>query len=118
MKRAMCAVFVAIFLFSSCTVLDRKPSIYYNEDELSLDEITEMRHSFETPDESHSELNLVPYRDGEIEAPVYWNKNSKVWHLNAKCGYLNSEGEIIFGSIDDAVINGKTKVCSLCDKKK
>ena len=42
MKRALMALFVATFVFSSCSVLDRKPTIYYNEEELTLEEIAQM----------------------------------------------------------------------------
>ena len=40
------ALLVGILLISSCNALDRKVKITYNEDELSLADITEMRESF------------------------------------------------------------------------
>lgn len=118
MKKALYVLFVAIFLLSSCAVLDRTPSIYYNEEELSLEDITEMRHSVESPEETQPTLSLVPYSQAPTAVPVYWNANGNVWHLNTECGYLNRDGDIIFGSTEEAIKSGKVRVCSPCEKKK
>lgn len=40
------ALFVVFLLISSCNALDRKAKITYNEDDLSLADITEMREIF------------------------------------------------------------------------
>jgi hypothetical protein len=43
------ALFAVIVLFSSCSPLDRTATIYYNESEISIDDITAMREAFEDP---------------------------------------------------------------------
>ena len=117
MKRYLCAIFVVSFIFSSCTVLDRKSTIYYNEDELSLSDITEMRHVLEETEKIFNPKGkLVPYTDDEIESCVYWTKNGKVWHLTPECGYFTDGVEIIYGSEENAVECGKQRVCLLCEK--
>ena len=118
MKRYLCVVFVTIFFFSSCTVLDRKSTIYYNESELSLGDVTEMRHMFDEQESTvQSKGELVPYNDTEVVFPVYWTKNGKVWHLTPECGYFTEGNEIIYGSKEDAIKCGKQRVCQLCEKK-
>ena len=44
--RGVLSLLVVIFLITSCSALDRKAKITYNEDELSLADITQMRESF------------------------------------------------------------------------
>lgn len=115
MKRIFFALFVATFAFSSCALLDRTPSIYYNEEELSLGDITEMRYSFKEEEVVDEDYLLVPYGETYVENAVYWTKNGKVWHLTPKCGHLKSGGQIIYGSREDAEKCGKTRVCSSCE---
>lgn len=116
MKRVFCALFVATFVFSSCTLLDRTPSIYYNEEELSLGDITEMRHSFVEDESANQTAVLVPYDETYVDVAVYWTENGKVWHLTPRCGYLKSGSQIIYGSRENAEKCGKTRVCSSCEK--
>ena len=117
MKILICALFVATFTFSSCAVLDRTPSIYYNEDKLSLEQITEMERDFENPESETERAVLVPVGDVIPDIPVFWTKNGKVWHLTTECGHLSSESEIFYGSTHSAEQNGKTRVCVTCDKR-
>ena len=117
MKRYLCAIFIISFVFSSCMVLDRKPTIYYNEEELSLEDITQMRQTFEEPELSEQNYeNLVPYSDKNVEIRVYWVKNGNVWHTSPECGYFNDDVEIIFGSEEDAIQCGKQRACRICGK--
>lgn len=116
MKRRLCALFVAAFVFSSCAVLDRTPTIYYNEEELSLGDITEMRHSFEKSEIEKETVELVPY-DGEPgDGLVYWIESGQVWHLSYKCRHLSSESKVIYGSEENAVECGKSRACMTCSK--
>lgn len=48
---------------------------------------------------------------------VYWTKSGKVWHLFEDCGYLKNSSSVLSGSIEDAISEGKEKVCSNCSKK-
>ena len=118
MKRFFCVLFVASFVLSSCAVLDRRSTIYYNEKELSLDDITEMRYSFEEDPTSEKNAEFVPYGDVFSEECVYWTESGSVWHLTSDCGYLSGAEKIIYGSEADAVKLKKTRICSLCDKNK
>ena len=118
MKKLICALFVATFAFSSCAVLDRMPSIYYNESELSLHDITKMSDDLVEPNETVSQLRLVPYSDEAVENSVYWTEKGSVWHLSPSCSYLGEDSDIFYGSVESATDCGKARVCMPCEKKK
>ena len=117
MKRLICALFVATFAFSSCAVLDRTPSIYYNEDELSLYDITQMIESINEPLEAVSPLRLIPYGEETVENAVYWTEKGSVWHSSSSCSYLGKDSDIFYGSVENATECGKTRLCLPCEKK-
>ncbi len=48
------------------------------------------------------------------ENVVYWVKNGEVWHLTEKCPSLSRSKTILSGTVDEAVENGKTRVCKRC----
>ena len=118
MKKLICALFVATFAFSSCAVLDRTPSIYYNESELSLEDITKMSEGLKEPIETMSLLRLVPYGDEQVVNAVYWTEKGGVWHLSKECSYLGEDSDVFYGSVENAIECGKARVCVPCDKKK
>ena len=113
-KRLILTFFAGIFLLSSCTVLDRTPTIYYNESELSLADITNMRNDF--PEETQKSVNLIPYSENSVKDIVYWVENGSVWHLRTSCGYIKDGSDLFYGSEEDALLCGKEKVCSNCVK--
>lgn len=119
MKRILCSLFVLSFVLSSCTLLDRSQTIYYNEVELSFQDITEMRYEFEENEPITKETaELVAYGMSDTSSCVYWTENGSVWHLNADCGYMSNSKKIIYGSEAAAIECGKSKICSLCEKNK
>lgn len=42
-----CLIIVMAFLTSACVSLDRKAKIYYNDVEISLSDVTDMRYKFQ-----------------------------------------------------------------------
>lgn len=48
---------------------------------------------------------------------VYWTEKGSVWHLYKDCGYLSKSKDIKSGSVQNAVDDGKDKLCSSCEKK-
>ena len=57
----------------------------------------------------------------ETETPpsktVYWTKSGTVWHLFEDCGYLKGSTSILSGSVEKAIEEGKSKLCSSCSKR-
>ena len=114
MKRALLALFVVTFVFSSCSVLDRKPTIYYNEEELTLEEIAQMAESFRSVDDEDTERSIIAYGDENMPSPVYWTEGGSVWHCNLDCRHLKTADKIFYGNENDAIKCGKSRSCSSC----
>lgn len=121
MKNAVIlTVFLAVLLLSSCSVLDRNAKITYNGEELSLSDVTEMRHDFpieETEKTAKREITLVPYGETSLENPVYWVKSGEVWHISSDCGHIRSGSEVMYGTEKNALEYGKLRLCLSCAKK-
>ena len=49
---------------------------------------------------------------------VYWTKGGGVYHLYKDCSYIKSSSEIISGSIEDALEEKKSGVCSRCENRR
>ncbi len=52
--------------------------------------------------------------DGGGYEIVYWVKNGKVWHIYESCTTLARSRNILSGSIEIAIANGKTRICEVC----
>ena len=116
MKRILLSLLFAVVIFSSCSVLDRNASIYYNEKELSLNDIADMRHDFSQNEEPEKNVTLIPYDEVLSDDLVYWVSGGSVWHKTYNCGYIKSGSEVFYGTKESAAENGKTSVCSACEK--
>lgn len=99
--------------------------VYSTPDELIEDfystsaDVTENTEPDETePDESESDESesAEPVTDDEAEDTVYWVKSGEVWHTTDKCSSLSRSKDIRSGSIRDAMLAGKTRVCKRCGK--
>ena len=115
-KIRILVLFVIIFSITSCSVLDRSAKITYNEEELSLGDITEMRNEFSENDENPRNIVVETYSAESTAEPVYWLENGSVWHKSLTCGYIRS-GRVICGSEENALAEGKSKLCSACAKE-
>ena len=77
--------------------------------------------SDESPDESNIETESETESETETETKimetVYWTKGGEVWHLFKDCGYLKNSKSILSGSVEEAIENGKEKVCTSCSKR-
>lgn len=50
------------------------------------------------------------------EDTVYWVKGGEVWHVKRTCSSLSHSKNILTGTLEEAVANGKTRQCSRCEK--
>lgn len=53
--------------------------------------------------------------DSDAEGTVYWVKNGKVWHTSKNCSSLSRSKDIISGTTDQALNNGKERACKKCE---
>lgn len=116
-KMRILALFVIIFSITSCSVLDRSAKITYNEEELSLGDITEMRNEFSEDAENPRNIVVETYSAESVSEPVYWLENGNVWHTSLTCGYIRNGSRVICGSEENALAEGKEKLCSGCEKE-
>ena len=54
---------------------------------------------------------------GAVYEHVYWTKGGKVYHLYEDCGHLNNSSDLLEGTSQAAVENGKTRMCQDCSSR-
>ncbi len=115
-KIALLTLLIAIMaIFCHCDSGDNE-LIEYDGRLLTVDEIKAMmKESIET--EPDPTIRLVCF-DGEVEeeARVYWTSGGSVWHTRLMCGYLSKEGDIYYGTKEQAISEKKERCCSACEK--
>lgn len=52
-----------------------------------------------------------------IEGDVFWAPFGKVYHTHEDCGSLNQTETLTYGSVEEAIAAGRTRLCSFCAKK-
>ena len=45
---------------------------------------------------------------------VYWVKGGEVWHTRSNCSSLSRSKNILSGTVEDALLAGKARVCKRC----
>ncbi len=48
---------------------------------------------------------------------VYWTKSGSVWHSYIDCGHIKNSNNILSGTVEEAVNEGKSHLCKNCDKR-
>lgn len=48
------------------------------------------------------------------EGDVFWTESGTLWHSTYTCSYLSRSKDVIHGSLEDALLAGKTGACSRC----
>lgn len=51
------------------------------------------------------------------ETEVYWAPFGKVYHTHEDCGALNQSDTLTVGTVEQAIAEGRTRLCSFCAKK-
>ena len=129
-----------IFSLTACSLLDTNDRFVGGEllDEEMMSEIIAEIFSDESKEEKEesdgysndteiceeeSSCESITAEDNESKVPsndeniVYWTSSGKVWHTHKDCGSLKNSKEILSGSVDDALGEGKTKLCSYCENR-
>ena len=48
---------------------------------------------------------------------VYWSPFGKVYHIDEDCGALNHSDELTYGTVEQAIAAGRTRLCSFCARR-
>ncbi len=52
-----------------------------------------------------------------ISDDVYWSPFGKVYHTHEDCSSLNQSDTLTYGTVEQAIAEGRTRLCSFCAKK-
>lgn len=52
-----------------------------------------------------------------ITDDVYWSTFGKVYHTDSECHALNKSGSLTYGTVEQAIADGRTRLCSFCAKR-
>ncbi len=52
-----------------------------------------------------------------ISDDVYWSPFGKVYHTHEDCSSLNQSDSLTYGTVEQAIAEGRTRLCSFCAKK-
>ena len=113
-KILIIAVLVSAALLGSC-VAD-EPRVEYNGELLSQEDIFALADQFtatETVEEETESEESEETRE-PADGVVYWTESGSVFHERLSCGHLSKKNEIISGSIEEAIAEGKARGCAFC----
>lgn len=66
-----------------------------------------------TPDDTSANLTDIVTND-EATDTVYWVKGGEVWHTKSTCASLSRSKSILSGTVEEAMLAGKARVCKRC----
>ena len=52
-----------------------------------------------------------------ISDDVYWSPFVKVYHTHSDCQALNQSEQLTYGTVEQAIAEGRTRLCSFCAKR-
>lgn len=52
-----------------------------------------------------------------ISDDVYWSPFGKVYHTHEDCQALNQSDSLTYGTVEQAIADGRTRLCAFCAKK-
>lgn len=92
-----------------------------SNDEISIDKsensvietvpLTEETEHNESVDTSTSSENQ------NADNVCYWTESGSVWHTYRDCYHIKNSKNILLGTVEEALENGKSHVCSSCAKR-
>ncbi len=127
-------VFIVIIALSGCSTYSRPAEERNTGFEISVDDLLEIRKQL-YPEESEvptthiitpatdvpesEETTLSQVSDSSMptetsDSTVYWTENGEVWHTRTSCSSLKRSKNLTSGSIEQAILAGKDRVCKRC----
>lgn len=111
-------LFILVFtlLFSSCGYTDDNE--FYGGDSMNAEILSSIAESIFNEDSSNISTSdeIVDYEI--VDGVYYWTDNGSVYHNSKKCSHIKDTLSLHSGSREEAELNGKNKLCSLCEKHK
>ena len=52
-----------------------------------------------------------------LNQDVYWTRFGGVYHTSTECSHLNNSDELFTGNVEQAIADGKTRLCKTCEKR-
>ncbi len=111
-------------LFSSCSTPQAANNEYYGGEAMNAEILSEIAESIfaESESKENSTSNETTHDNEttekrEHDGVYYWTESGGVYHMWSDCGHLKNSQNIESGSKDDAILDGKEKLCSSCEKK-
>ena len=92
-------------------------------EKINEEEATEATESIETvvtivtENEEISATEVESETEAKGTEEVFWTKSGTVWHIYSDCSHIRNSGEVICGSVEEAVSAGKSKLCTNCEKR-
>ena len=129
MRKSLTVWVIALILaisMTSCSLLDINDRYVGGEllDDEMMSEIMDEIFSDKSDigeDENFSETegadNNESVDNADGEEIVYWVENGEVWHTHKDCVSIKDSTPILSGSVDKALEEGKTRLCTRCENK-
>ena len=128
------ALFLAIILafatlFSSCATPQTTNNEYYGGESMNAEILSSIAESIfseseieESSTSTKTTVNSATTEEittekREHDGVYYWTESGGVYHLWSDCGHLKNSKDVKSGSVDEAISDGKEKLCSSCEKK-
>ena len=118
---AFALISVILFSTSSCAEKVVTNTEYYGGESMNAEILSHISESIfnemtsaaeETSSENTDEISLENH-----DGIYYWTDGGSVYHKWADCGHIKNSQDVKSGSRDEAILSGKEKLCSSCEKK-
>ena len=115
---SICTV-LSLLIFTSCAKDYQTSDDFYGGESLNADILSSIAESIfnevgtEENGKNQGNVDLRAEHDGVY----YWTAGGSVYHKWSDCGHLKNSTDVISGSEQDAILAGKQKLCSSCEKK-
>ena len=118
---AFALISVILFSASSCAEKVVTSTEYYGGESMNAEILSHISESIfnemtSAAEETSSE-NIDEISSDNHDGIYYWTESGSVYHKWADCGHIKNSQDVKSGSRDEAILSGKEKLCSSCEKK-
>ena len=114
---ALC-ILTFLLTFTSCAEDYQTNDDFYGGESINADILSSIAESIfnETQADEIGEHQSSSTTHSEHDGIYYWTASGSVYHKWPDCGHLKNSSTISSGSKEEAILAGKEKLCSSCDK--
>ena len=118
---AFALISVMLFSASSCAEKVVTNTEYYGGESMNAEILSHISESIfnemTSAAEDTSSEDAVENSSENHDGIYYWTEGGSVYHKWADCSHIKNSQEIKSGSRDEAILSGKEKLCSSCEKR-